>query len=262
MNQTLIDIYDENNDIWGLPQEYKSIKFYPIKLIDSKYQVLFYNLFTQPKNYIPDKTILKMSFLKFLLYVIQSGKNLQEETIEKDLIDFLQFITKSKNVMVSWNFEENPKTIEEIKLFVNIENVIFSEYEFENIREIVLQQNGLSIEYVEQYDPEMEKKLITFNRTSKDLSLQDEIYAFCCLTNKTIYDLNEYTLYQFKTHLEKLIYLEDYRLYKPLEASGQIKMQHGNEIKHYLSHINKNGRYDTILVSKDSYMTQSDIFKI
>ena len=64
----LYEKYDTTLDIWGEPQEYRGIKFYPIKLKELKYQRLMYGLFGYPKNYIPDKTILKLSYLKFLFY--------------------------------------------------------------------------------------------------------------------------------------------------------------------------------------------------
>jgi hypothetical protein len=79
---------------------------------------------------------------------------------------------------------------------------------------------------------------------------------------KTVDDIKDYTIYQFNSQLERLGILKEFELYKPLEASGQIKLQNGSEIKHYLSHIKKAGRYDGILISKEAYVEHSDIFKI
>lgn len=261
MNEQLKKIYSENNDIWGLPQEYKGLKIYPIKLIESKYMELFYRIFSYPKTYIPDKQVLKMSYLKFILYVVQPAIEKGEDYIEKSIIEFFEYIMQAKKVSLEWNFKDNPKTLEEIILRVVVDDVVLDEYDFDNIREIVLEQNGMSIEYIEQFRPDMEEKLMVFNKKD-DITLKDEIFSFCVLMNKSIDDIKGYTVYQFKSQLERIAILKEFELYKPLEASGQIKLQQGSEIKHYLSHVKRAGRYDSILVSKDSYQETSDIFKI
>lgn len=261
MNDFVLKTYDEINDIWGLPQNYKGIDIYPIKLIDTKYKNIFYRLFAYPKNYIPDKLILKMSYLKFILYVIQSMFPVDEYNIQEQLTLFLKYALKTEDVFIIWNIEDNPQNLEDLVLSIKIGDAFFDEWDFDNIREIVLQQNGLSIEYVEEYNPELEEKLNFENRKNSDVNFAEEIFSFCAVMKKTIYEIQDYTIYQFKKQLERINLLNEYELYKPLEASGQIKMKDGVEIRHYLSHIKKSGRYDSILINKDSYVEKSDIFK-
>lgn len=261
MNEQIKKIYSDNNDIWGLPQEYKGIKLYPLKLTDTKYLDQFYHIFSYPKNYIPEKAVLKMSYLKFLLYVVQPNSNFAELYIEEIIIEFLKHITKIEEISLDWNPEDNPKTLDDIILKITINNITFYEDDFDNIREIILEQNGLSVDYVEQYRPDLESKLGFLNR-GDELTLKDKVFTFCALMQKTVDDIKDYTIYQFNSQLERLGILKEFELYKPLEASGQIKLQNGSEIKHYLSHIKKAGRYDGILISKEAYVEHSDIFKI
>ena len=61
MNENVRAIYNPSSDIWGLPQTYKTIKFYPIKVHDQDKQDLFYRIFAQPKSYINKKEIVKLS---------------------------------------------------------------------------------------------------------------------------------------------------------------------------------------------------------
>lgn len=261
MNNELKKIYSENNDIWGLPQEYKGIKFYPIKLVDSEYLHKFYHVFSYPKNYIPDKQVLKMGYLKFLLYVVQPSVESSGTNMEELILEFLKYVTHSKTCLLNWNSEDDPKSLEDMKLTISIDDKVFDEHDFDNIREIVLEQNGLSVEYVEQYRPDLEEKL-NIQNNGEELTLKDKVFAFCVLMQKKIDDVKDYTIFQFNAQLERLGVLKEFELYKPLEATGQIKLQNGSEIKHYLAHIKKSGRYDSILVSKESYMEHSDIFKI
>jgi hypothetical protein len=202
-----------------------------------------------------------MSYLKFLLYVVQPSIESSGIEMEKSIIDFLRYVTKSDEISLNWNPEDNPQTLEEIRLTISIDDNVFSEHDFDNIREIVLEQNGLSVEYVEQYRPDLEAKL-SLHGNNEELTLKDKVFAFCVLMQKTVDDVKDYTVFQFNAQLERLGILKEFELYKPLEATGQIKLQHGSEIKHYLSHIKKAGRYDSILVSKEAYMEHGEIFKI
>ena len=257
--------YDDIKDIWGDPQEFKGVKFYPIKLKEFKYQRMMYGIFGYPKNYIADKTILKMSYLKFLLYVVQPSLHKNDgEDIQKDLIEFLKFVTKTEKVTISMKANEVENlTIDDILLVIDIDGEIIYEDELELIREIVLKQNGISIEYIEEYNPDLEEKLRFVNKDI-NFTFEEELFTFCSMLRKTIIEIGEYTLYQFKNHMERLSIYVDFELFKPLEVSGQISLKDGKKgeiIKHYLSHIPQGHRYDAILIRKDKYVAESDLFK-
>ena len=259
MKDYLQKIYDEGKDVFGHPQEYNGLKIYPIKLKDVKYQKLFYEIFTHPKNYIPNKEILKSSYLKFAIYVLQGNTNPDGNDIYDGIIDFVSYITKEK---VSIEFAHtNLEGLASIKLQIRIGDSVFSEEEFDNIREIFLEQNGLSIDYIEEYNPELEENLAFMNRKSEGIEFQDEIFTFCVVMKIGLKDIEEYSLYQFKNLWEKLIVLKEYDLYKPLIASGQVEIKGGKEVKHYLYRSVKTGRYDSIKMDVEDFMENSDVIK-
>lgn len=263
MNPIVKKIYVPDNDIWGFPQEYKGIKFYPIKVSEPEILDIMYSVFAYPKNYIPDKQILKMSYMKFIMYPIQMGINPNGDEMQVNMIKFLKRATKIDEVSLSWMVENGLEpTLENIIIRLKIGDVEFSEDEFENIREIILEQNGIGIDYVEQYHPELEKKMAMANRNDEKTYFKDEVFIFCSMTSKSIEEIKEYTLYQFKNQLEHMMILKDYELYKPLEVSGQISFKNGGEIKHYFTGLKKKNRYDSILIKKESYVENSDIFKL
>lgn len=254
--------YIDGNDIWGLPQTYKEIQFYPLKIIESEYTNLLYKIFGCPKKYIKEPEIKSLSYFKFLFYVVQHTINPDGEEIKDNLIKFLKHCTQKENISVSFKTKNNLKSIEDIKFFIDIDGVEFNEEEFDYIRELILRQNGLSVEYIEQYRPDLEEKLDFVNRSTSDLTFEDQVFSFCALMKKTIFEIKDYTLFQFKNQLDRLMILKEYDVYKPLESSGAIKLQNGGEIRHYLSHIKKSGRYDSILISKNDYVNQGSIFKV
>lgn len=261
MNDIVKQYYDESNDLWGYPQKYKNIEFYPLKITDSKYIKLFNQLFLYPKNYIPDKQIIKMSYLKFLLFIINPAQD-ADKTMDM-ILDFLKFVTKKEKISCLMKYIDgiNDPLIA-LNLKIILDNNEFDENDFDNIREIILEQNGTWIEYIEDYNPDLEKSLNFINKNSKDIDFKDEIFIFSSLMGVPIDKLKDITLYQFKNQLEKLMEIKNYELIKPLEVSGEIKAKNGGEIvKHYFSHISKDGRYDPIFIDENKFFADNGLEK-
>jgi hypothetical protein len=58
--------------------------------------------------------------------------------------------------------------------------------------------------------------------------------------------------------MEKILTVREFDLYKPLLVSGQIKLENGGDIKHYLYHSARTGgRYDSILQNVDTFMEKN-----
>ena len=146
----MIPGYEKINDISGDPQIYKGLKLYPIMLKDKKYLDLYYKIFHYPQHTEKSKKILRLSYLKFFLFRGLSSKP------KEDVEDFLKYLTK-QDVEIEYHVTKNIiEDIDDID-FINIHigDVIIDESDFNDIREIVLKQNGLSIDYVNQYDADL-----------------------------------------------------------------------------------------------------------
>lgn len=257
MNNKVKKIYKPENDIFGLPQIYKGIKFYPIKLNQIELKEKYQRLMWHPKNYIPDRSVLRMSYLKFLFYVIQQAY--EDINLIEDLATLLQEVTKSENVEIRYKeIKEIEDPFEKLSFRIFIENSDFNEQEFDDIREIILEQNGSSLDYIESYNPELEKRL-EFMNNNVSLDLKDEIYTFCAMTGLSENEVGELSLYQYKNRFERETMLLTYKLLKPLEISGQIQSKNKKElIAHYLTHTeNAKSRYASILVDAKSFMKDS-----
>ena len=257
MKEELKKTYDEGNDIFGYPQVYKGIELYPIKIRDVKYQHTFYQMFTHPKNYISNRDILRSSYLKFFIYAVIPNLEIDDATALSEFLDFISYITRVDDISIIYK-QVPGEGLESILLKLKVGEKEFREDEFDDIREIILEQNGLSIEYVESYDPGLEESLRFANKNT-DMSFQDEIFTFCSLMRIAIKDIEDYTILQFKNHFEKLLTLKEFDLYKPLLVSGQITLKSG-DVRHYLYKSKKSGRYDSILVDVEEFK-QSDLMK-
>jgi len=258
MNNFVSSIYSPENDIWGLPQVYKGVKFHPIRLRDVEYKDILYSTFGIPKMHIQDPMILKMSYLKFLLWVAERSVKGNGTVFEERVKKFLKYSTKEDEIKFSYKEDlSHPIETERIQLLVHIGNTVFTEHEFDNIREIILEQNGIGIEYIETYNHELEKILSNQTRNSGiSTNLSDEVFSLCSTLGVPIQDIENYTMHQFQSHLRRAVLLADYYVYRPLEASGQITLKKG-EIKHFLASLPDMGRYDSILVREDIFMQSS-----
>lgn len=329
-----------NNNAEGLPQKYKNLSIYPLKLKDISYYNTMNRYLALTKNHIPEKDIIKMSMLKFIIYVYQREINRERDdkiNVTKDLIDFLSFVIKPnegtvekfdilfeyvnpddieistlkdintklrlflcltvknvseeksiKNILEKFNtfisyqegkFSYNNDSInklssqEKFDLLSEINcaiqnfneeecvNLLFTEQDFDQIREIILSQNGIELEYLNQFDPSLEDSLQFMHRNSNYADFEEQIFSFAAYMRTHTSDICEnYTFYQFKKYIQRTGLYTEYMMMKPLELSGQIKLKHGT-IEHWLSHIPEKGRYDEILISKDKFIGENDIFK-
>lgn len=258
-------MYNEENDVWGFPQTYKGIEFHPIKLSDFLTEKLFYRIFGYPKEYIKEKEIIKLSYLKYILYYVPLATKEDSSIVQNNLENFFKKICKTDKVSLEvqkLDFIKNE--IDSILLSIKINGVSFNEEDFDILREMILKQNGSSVRYIEDFDPTLEEKLNWFNRKTEGVTFEDQLVTYCALSKIPICDdsIKNMTIYQFKKSFQRLALLLDYENLFPLEISGQIKSKTGKEIvKHYMSHIAQEGRYDSILISKDDFMNNHPLMK-
>lgn len=264
-------IYNEKNDVWGYPQVWKDTSFYPIKIKDAKALKLFYKIFQYPKypkQFVDQKLVIKSSYLKYLLIFIeglcrQSSDKPAGGEIHDGLIEFLKIVTRSENVRIEKKLvvpkeQKNPDyhwIIQQTVFTVFINGVGFSETDFDFIREIILRQNGLSTKYIDEFNPDLENALQQANSKFMKIDFEDEIILFSVLMGIGLHDVENYTLYQFRRSMDRLLMVHHFNLFKPLETSGQIKAKNGKElIPHYFTPIDKNqSRYSSILMSRKDF---------
>ena len=264
-------MYNEKLNKWGLPQEFKGLFIKPLRLLDEKKYETMQKILCYPKHIVQDRIVSKASYLNFIINVLYAF-DLQENeksTMISDLTDFLGFVTDMKCDILFEYRKQSVETMLDMKytlLFYEIEGgehvneIKITENDFENIRKIVLEQNGITVKSVEEYIPALEEKLQIANKKD-NMTFEEELFSLCDACGLTINEISNYTIYQFKKHFQRTQLRVEFLAFKPLEVSGQIKLKNG-EIKHWLSHISDKGRYDSILISKETYQKENDIFKV
>jgi len=254
MKEYLRKNYDEGADIFGDPQVYKTIKLWPIKIRDLKYQNLLYQMFAHPKNYIADRDILRASYLKFLIYVVSANYNSGPEEYLEMLKDLLSHVTKIDKNDILWEWKDvGGEGLNQIQFQLNIGGIKLLESDIDDIREILLEQNASGIDYVEEYNPQLEESLRFINRNSDNITLMDEVFTFSTLMKLSMKEIEDYTFFQFRSSFEKVLTLKEYDIYKPMIATGEITLKNG-ELKHYFYHSAKQGRYASVLMKEEDFL--------
>lgn len=249
------------SNLWGEPTEYRGVKFYPLYVDNYNTYSLMLQLLGFSKNSINDINIIHMSYLKFILFEVKYDNI---DSLEL-LLQLLERVTKKQLTRECILFKPKNKVIQSIddidNIAIKFDNVMFNQTDFDKIREIILEQNGVSLDYINQYDPTLEDKLVYTQKGIAPIDFDEEILSFSAYMKMPLNEIRKYTFYQFKKTLSRINLLVDYQMFKPLEVSGQISFKDGSHINNWLNHEKPKGRYDSILVSKDKFIKDNDFFK-
>lgn len=245
----------------GKPQLYKEVYFHPLRLKDEEYHDLLISFLSYNKNSIQDIKILKMSYLKFfILYLSKSYSDF--DAVEK-LQEILSYVTNTTaSVMYRKNMESDDGYGSNIEFYITFGDAEIGEWDFEQIREILLEQNGVPMRFINDYDASLEESLKFAHRNNTSGTFEEQLFSYCAYMKLPIDVVEEtHTFYQFQKMMSRIRMLITFELYKPLEASGQISLKEGT-IEDWLSHLPDRGRYDDILVKRDSFVKNNDLFKV
>jgi hypothetical protein len=137
------------------------------------------------------------------------------------------------------------------QLILKVNDIIISDFEFDNIKDIILRQNLLSVEHI--LDPELEKRLMEaeefMSNRNKSANLEERIIAYHCVSGMKYEDIEQLTIYQFNKGLERMQLIKNFEVYTyPLIKGGS-----GDKVSDWLSHIEERGRYDHVLISESEF---------
>lgn len=248
------------------PQRYGNLELYPILLLDIDIYEIFLETLCIPKDYISEKEVIKMSYLKYLLFFFQGLYDMQSGTgdytheYQNKLIKLLEYITRQ------------PVEIQQIIDDIIDDNIMFHyevyigeevlyEYDFDKMREVILEQNGQNLEYIESYHPDLEKSLEVVNKSLNRIPFIHRVLAYSSISNIDLLELAKWTVFEFEEKETLLRTYENWKIYKPLEASGQIELKGKDKIQNPFEYEKKStNRYDSIMIKLDDFMNDLEQF--
>lgn len=232
-------------DIWGECREFQGknsiIKLYPIKLKDIDKFYNYVSLLQINKNNIADASIIKMSYLKFILEILKMEGTAHSINIHH-FTELLEMVFQEE---VTYLVDARGKDLLQVG-----NDKIITENDFEAIRKIICDQNLVNMD-LENVSEEMAKVIKETReflaRKNESATLEEQIVIYHCFSAIPYADLKDYTIYQFSKGLER------YAIIKNFEVFSSLMAEHGkgNEIAHFLSHVKEKRKYEDITLSQD-----------
>jgi hypothetical protein len=249
--------------LWNDYQEYKGIKLYPFLMNDYELFEILISVLLYKKNQIPNIDIIKMSYLKFLLFVLPKMIDENKEVLDIDTKTQLLLTYVLKNQAFDFFGDENGKIF--IKIKVDLKNeVILNEKDFDDIKNIILTQNAISI-VDNKLHPDLQQELedniqfLAKLQGNKDGDISEQVISYKCKMGFESYKpIKEMTVYQFRKELARLDLITDYQIYKTAEMSGMVTFK--KPIPHWHSHISDTPDYSGLLMSKEEFESKMKEF--
>ncbi len=228
---------DNLNDVFGRPTEYKEIKIYPVKIINILDFYKNIDCLVINKNKVPDIEIIKMSYLYFL-YILSH----HDPEILEMLFRILDMVLKDQEYQLGFVSEQ---------LILKVNDITINDNEFDNIKNIILKQNLLTVDNT--LDSELQKKYKEAEeflaKKNKSATLEERIIAYHCVSGMRYEDIEQLTIYQFNKGLERMQLIKNFEVYTyPMLKSGS-----GDKVQDWLSHIETRGMYDHVLMKREEF---------
>lgn len=231
--------------LWGLPVKYKGIDIHPVKcehLHEFYYSV--YCLLYNPLRYIGEiSTLPRLYFLTDIINHFSDQDYLSQNTLLLQMFIQLRKILELVLHDQIFDFEQKNN-----KWFLYIvsdgQQININAREFENIRRIILVQNGMEYDDTFIHDDilnwiaKQEK-----NEKSPTATIEDHIEAFIMETGQIDEDgIKKLSIRRFNRILGKIIARENYTIQATASMSGFVTFK--GKIDHWLTVNKKNSIYD------------------
>jgi copper chaperone CopZ len=251
--------------LFGEPVVVHSIKLYPVKMKRYTEFMLFSQIFKMKKNRIPDISIIKMSYLDFLvkylpehpemcfmnpidMFILALSMCMDEETIKRTQITadekeriFLKIISKSE--------DEEP-------LFIGGQ-------EFEDIRKTILEINGIDdVDYTlsEEVESALEEAREQQAQITKEspATLEDMIDCYHVVTGVGYDEISEMQIRKFFNNIRRIITIENYRIIKAAQMSGMVTFK--EDIPHWLRKLEKPKAFSDVQTNLNEFEAKARKF--
>lgn len=219
----------------------KGLKIYPVSLRD----YIMYSACSQvmqiDKNSINDPRIISMSYLEFLIFMIQEDIKSNVYGTATMLYTLISIVIKIDKPDITYAEDEKGK------LFISIEGVRLYKKDFDIFRKTILYQNSPS--YKEEYiNPELkadiEKAKELRSRGHKPKDIEYQIMAVVLGTGMSYEQVLDMTIRRFYIASELIESKMAYQMQMQASMSGFVQFK--GEIPHYLSESNNGIENDVV----------------
>lgn len=235
------------------PIVYKNLSIYPVTMKDYLDFHWLVSCLLIDKNSIPDVNIISMSYLKFLYY--------QSSSQDKPYVYMLKALL-CMVLHLDLNYEIR-FYINNDKAFFNIDNIEYNSADFDNIVDIIFEQNCIS-----HIDESIQKELRDeFERAQryrqqqnnqKICSLEEQMICVMISTPLDMESIYKLTIRKFEKILQRVDAKMHYQIYLSASMSGMVEFKDKNAIKYWMSDLSKDDNYSDVKVDIDDMKNKID----
>lgn len=245
----IVELYHLMNDDESLrqvfytndyPVPYKSLTLYPVQVDLYYYFHLLAQCLVVPHKTSGDVKAISMSYLKFICYLAIEKHQPEYITFLNELL--LIVLRKEKTYIDKEGRKRPTIEINLEKALIKIEGNEFGSKDFDNIKNIILEQNAIEIpdeninpELVKAYHELEEYKLKQCQ--NKMCSFEDQINIIVAKSSYRRDEIMSMTIRSFTRLLERVDKIIDYEVNTPLRPYMSDKDQ--KQIEHYASDTSK-----------------------
>ncbi len=233
------------DNVWGNPKYHRNIPVYPVQMecIEQLYDAVQCLLI--PKNTIQEPTIIKMSYLAFLIFISSDEDN--KHFFDK-LVTLIKLISRSENI----RFDVDEKKKYSI---VIDDEIVIRERDFDKIKVIIGEQNLIDVSDESlgtDFDKaKIEARAFMNKRNKKMADLEQQIIAYKCVSKSSYEDIKNMTIYQFRKELERYDLIKSADILQNAQYSGMVSFKEGTEIPHWLDQIETKNPDDDLVLTEE-----------
>lgn len=222
------------------PINFKGLLIYPVTVRNYFKFMTFSNILSIDKNSIPNPSIISMSYLDFLIYLMTQVDD--SESYSYAFYELLKMCLKKDDFNIYYGKDENNKT------FLKIDDTKIFKKDFNELKYIIMHQNIPDYKE-EDINPELKKdleeKARLENKGRHTVSIEKQITAIVIGSSLKYEDVLNLTIRKFYIMLEMIDKRLHYEIYKTASMSGMVEFK--TEIEHYLSETDTLGIDDKVI---------------
>lgn len=213
------------------------------------FQILSKSITVRKNSTFREKKSIKMTYLEFLIYAF-GNTELEEQYNIPGLsqyffyaVQLLQLCCKDSQISMKQNGSS---------LRINEEEI--TPQKFDDLRRIIIIQNGITFDIDEFLNYETEQRLLKAendqNKNKRNVSLEDYIDSLVVALNTTEERIMGMSIRKFWRYVNRYRLYENYTLMKTGECSGMVK--YNKPIEYWMSSLDEDDKYKNLKADEES----------
>lgn len=199
------------------------------------------SILVRKNSTFPIKKIIKMSYLEFLYFTFNNTEFAKEQKMPLlpsyyvFAFQLLKLVFRDSNVEI--NMSEGG---------FRIDDVILTNEQFDDVRRIIILQNGIDFDIDEFIHYDTEQELIRAqNSISKDNStIEDYIDSVCVALNRQECEVKNMTIRKFWRYVKRISKYDMFKAMKSAESTGMVKFK--EPVQYWMSNIEEEDKFQDV----------------